>query len=112
MLGITAAGLTIANSHPEPLLRATSESCERIGERVAMLPAAARNLAHAFVLMHLEGTTVRPWALHGRMFAFSTVPRPGGSVRLFITLEDTAAEPHPETAEHLVRMMRASGAHD
>lgn len=112
VLGADADGLVLANLRPEALGRAMEEAHEGILERMTALPESDRNVVHTHVLMHLDGTTVRPWCVPGRVCVFGTVPRGRGSPRVFVVLEDTAPEPRPETANQLLQMMVASGTDD
>ena len=65
-------------------------------------PDAPRRL-----LMHLEGSTVRPWSVPGRECAFRTTNDEPGFDRVFIALQASAGEDAPETAEALLKLMLA-----
>ena len=105
-------GLALANIHPEPLLAAMRAERRSITERMATLAEPARSAAHAHVLMHLDGSAVRPWSLPDRPCAFATKSADPAVARVFVALEDTSADPRPETVRTLLRLMLASGTDD
>ena len=68
--------------------------------------------SHAYVEMHLEGSSVEPWSLPERSCVFGTLVTDPEWKRVYVVLRDTADKPNPETARTLLRMMLASGADD
>ena len=105
--GAGPEGLVIANADPTVLYHAMNRARPAIFERMATLPAEMRTPMHAYFLMHLHGTTVRPWSLPGRECVFGTMSDEPAFNRAFIALEDTAAEPQPGTGKRLVHLMLA-----
>ena len=71
-----------------------------------------RRATYAHVLIHLDGTAVRPWSLPDRVYAFGTASRDPAIDRVFVALEDTSEDPRPETARTLLRLMLASSTDD
>ena len=112
MSAFTPGGIVLANIHPEPLRDAMRGHRRSIIERMERLPEPMRSATHAHVLIHLEGTTVRPWSQPGQLCVFGTGSRDPGVDRVFVALEDTAEAPGPETARTLLHLMLASGADD
>ena len=105
-------GLVLANVHPEPLRDAMRAQRQSIVERMESLPEPMRSATHAHVLIHLDGSAVRPWSLPDRVCAFGTASRDPEIDRVFVSLQDTSAEPRPETTRTLLRLMLASGTDD
>ena len=112
MMTFADDGVVLANIHPEPLRDAMHGQRASIAERLSSLPEAERNPTHAHVLMHLEGTSVRPWTLPGGICAFASRDDDPAIHRVFVALQDTSPNPQPETARSLLRMMLASGTDD
>ena len=79
---------------------------------MATLSEPAKSATYAHVLIHLDGSAVRPWSLPDRVCAFGTTSRDPAIDRAFIALEDTSGNPRPETARTLLRLMLASGTDD
>ena len=71
-----------------------------------------RRATYSHVLVHLDGTAVRPWSLPDRVYAFGTASRDPAIDRVFVALEDTSEDPRPETACSLLRLMLASSTDD
>ena len=105
-------GHTLANVHPEPLRDAMRAQRPSIMERMESLPEPMRSATYAHMLIHLDGSAVRPWSLPDRVCAFGTASRDPAIDRVFIALEDTSEDPRPETARTLLRLMLASGTDD
>lgn len=105
-------GLVLANIHPEPLRDAMREQRRSVAERLAALPESMRSATHAHVLVHLDGSAVRPWSVPDRVCAFATSCNDPAIERVFVALEDTSEDPRPETARTLLRLMLASGTDD
>ena len=78
MTAFTPGALVLANIHPEPLRDAMREHRQSIIERMESLPEPMRSATHAHVLIHVEGTTVRPWSLPGQICVFGTGSRDPG----------------------------------
>ena len=112
MTAFAPGGLVLANIHPEPLRDAMRAQRRSIMERMATLPEAMRSATYAHVLIHLDGSTMRPWSLPDRVCAFGTASRDPVIDRVFVALEDTSEDPRPETARTLLRLMLASGTDD
>ena len=110
--GLTAAfapdGVVLASIGGAPLRDAIRAHGASVLERMAALAESAQTAAHAYVALHLEGSTVRPWSLPDRSCAFASADP--GADRVFVALQDTAGDPQPETARTLLRLMLASGA--
>ena len=112
MTAFAPEGLVLASLHPEPLRAAMRAQRQSILERMAALPEPMRRPTHAHVLIHLAGSTVRPWSLPDRACAFGTPTGDPAIDRVYVALEDTAEAPRPETARTLLHMMLASGTDD
>ena len=112
MTAFAPGGIVLANIHPEPMRDAMRAQRDSIAERMATLPEPMRSATHAHVLLHLEGSTVRPWSLPGRTCAFGSSSDDPAIDRVFVALEDTSEAPLPETARTLLRLMLASGTDD
>ena len=104
--------IVLANIHPEPLRDAMRAQRASIVERMASLPEAMRSATHAHVLIHLEGSAVRPWSLPDSVCAFGSRSTNPAIDRVFVALEDTSKDPQPENARALLRLMLASGTDD
>ena len=63
-------GVVIANVDPGTLYQAMKESHAGVIERMNVPPEPTPNPVYAYVLMHLEGSTVRPWSVLGRGCVF------------------------------------------
>ena len=105
-------GIAIASIHPEPMARAMRGHRETINERMTGLPEPIRSATYTHVLMHIEGTSLRPWALADRTCNFGTGRSETAGDRLFIALRDTNPAAKPETTRSLLSMMLASGTDD
>ena len=105
-------GLVLSNIHPEPLRDAMRGQHQSILERMATLPEPMRSPTYAHVLIHLDGSAVRPWCLPDEVCVFGTASRDPEIDRVFVALEDTSAHAQPETARTLLRLMLASGTDD
>ena len=112
MTAVAPEGLVLASLRPEPLRDAMRAQRQSVVERMAVLSEPMRSPTHAHVLIHLDGSTVRPWSLPDRTCAFGTPTGDPAIDRVYVALEDTAEAPRPETARTLLRMMLASGADD
>ena len=80
--------------------------------RTVTLPEPMRSATYAHVLIHLDGSAVRPWSLPGRLCTFGTGSAEPAADRVFVALEDTSEDPQPDTARALLRLMLASGTDD
>ena len=98
--------LVIANVDPGALYRAMQHSLAGIVERTCALPEPTSHPVDAYVLMHLKGTTVRPWSVLGRGCVFGTRSDEPGFDRVFIALKDTTGE-DAGTAKRLLELMLA-----
>ena len=112
MTASTPEGLSLASIHDEPWKDAFRESFEAVMERVQTQPPGSGSRSHAYVEMHLEGSSVEPWSLPERSCVFGTLVTDSEWQRVYVVLRDTADKPNPETARTLLRMMLASGADD
>ena len=110
MAAFAPDGLVLASIHRAPLHDAIRAQGASVLERMAELPEPARSAMHAHVLIHLEGSAVRPWSLPGRDCGFASASDDPAIDRAFVALRDTAEDPQPETARALLRLMLASGA--
>ena len=79
---------------------------------MATLPEPMRSPTYAHVLIHLDGSAVRPWCLPDRVGVFGSASKNPAIDRVFVALEDTSADPRPDTARPLLRLMLASGTDD
>ena len=75
-------------------------------------PDGTGRRSHAYVEMHLEGSSVRPWSLPERSCVFGTLVNDPDWQRLYVVLSDTAEQPNPDTARTLLHLMLASGTDD
>ena len=112
MTAFAPGGLVLASIDPEPLRVAMHALRGSIAERRAALPESMRSPTHAHVLIHLEGTALRPWSLSERTCAFRSTGKDPAVERVFVALEDTSEDPRPETARALLRLMLASAPDD
>ena len=112
MTAFAPGGLVLASIDPEPLRVAMDALRGSIAERRAALPESMRSATHAHVLIHLEGTALRPWSLPERTCAFRSTGKDPAVERVFVALEDTSEAPRPETARALLRLMLASAPDD
>ena len=60
MMAFAPDGIALANIHPDPLRDAMHAQRSSIAERLSNLPEPERSATHAHVLIHLDGTAVRP----------------------------------------------------
>ena len=112
MTAFAPDGVVLASIHPEPLRDAMRGQRRSITERLAALPEPTRSATHAHVLLHLDGSAVRPWSLPNRICTFGTASSDPAIDRVFVALEDTSEDPQPETARARLRLMLASGTDD
>ena len=112
MTAFAPDGLVLANIHPAPVRDAMRAQRQSIIERMATLPEPMRSATCAHVLIHLDGSAVRPWSLPGRVCTFGTGSADPAADRVFVALEDTSEDPQPDTARALLRLMLASGPDD
>ena len=112
MTAFAPGGIVLANVHPAPLRDAMRTQRQSILERMATLPQEMQSPTYAHVLIHLEGSAVRPWCLPDRDCLFGTASSDPAIDRVFVALEDTSEDPRPETARTLLRLMLASGTDD
>ena len=110
MTAVTAEGLSLASIHDEPWTDAFRESLETVMERMRTQPPGSGSRSHAYVEMHLEGSSVEPWSLPERSCVFGTLVNDPDWTRVYVVLKDTAEKPNPQTARTLLRLMLASGA--
>ena len=109
----TANGLALASIHPEPLGAAMREGRANIEARMRTLDTPLQSATFAHVLLHLEGTSLEPWALADRPCTWQSRARDAdGFARVFVVVKDTSPDPRPETARTALRMMLASGTDD
>ena len=73
MTASTAEGLSLASIHDEPWKDAFRESFDSVMERMRTQPPASGSRSHAYVELHLEGSSVEPWSLPGRSCVFGTL---------------------------------------
>ena len=112
MTAFAPDGLVLANIHPAPVRDAMRAQRQSIIERMATLPEPMRSATYAHVLIHLDGSAVRPWSLPGRLCTFGTGSADPAADRVFVALEDTSEDPQPDTTRALLRLMLESGTDD
>ena len=105
-------GVSLASVHHEPWGDAVRESLDAVMARMGERPQAHASRSHAYVQMHLEGSSVEPWSLPDRPCVFATAMSDPHDKRVFVALSDTAENPNPDTTGGLLRLMLASGAHN
>ena len=112
MTVMTPEGLCLASIHEEPWKEGFRERHDLVRKRMKTQPDGTGSRSHAYVEMHLEGTSVRPWSLPERSCVFGTLVTDPDWTRVYVVLRDTAREPDPETARALLRLMLACGTDD
>ena len=112
MTAMTPEGLRLASIHDEPWKDAFREALDSVMARMRTQPDGTGSRSHAYVAMHLEGSSVRPWSLPERSCVFGTLVTEPEWKRVYVVLTDTAEPPNPETARARLRLMLASGAQD
>ena len=112
MTAVTPDGLSLASIHDEPWKDAFRESFDSVMERMRTQPPKSGSRSHAYVELHLEGTSVEPWSLPERSCVFGTLVDDPEWKRVYVVLKDTAEKPNPETTRTLLRLMLASGTDD
>ena len=108
----TLEGLTLASIHDAPWTDAFREALDSVMARMRTHPDGTGSRSHAYVEMHLEGSSVEPWSVPGRSCVFGTMVSEPQWKRVYVVLRDTAEPPNPETARTLIHLMLASGADD
>ena len=112
MTATVPEGVSLASIHHEPWTDAVRESLDLVMARMGERPQEHGSRSHAYVEMHLEGSSVEPWSLPDRPCVFATAMSDPQCKRVFVALSDTAEDPNPETTRGLLRLMLASGADD
>ena len=112
MTAVTPEGLSLASIHDEPWKDAFREALDSVMARMRTQPDGTGSRSHAYVAMHLEGSSVKPWSLPERSCVFGTLVTDPEWKRVYVVLTDTAEPPNPETARARLRLMLASGARD
>ena len=104
--------IVLAHVHPEPLRDAVRAQRQSLTEPMAALPEPMRSATHAHVLIHLDGSAVRPWSLFDKVCAFATRSSDPAIEPVSVALEDIVEDLQPETARARLRLMLASATHD
>ena len=115
MTAFAPGGLVLASIDPEPLRVAMHALRGSIAERRAALPESMRSPTHAHVLIHLEGTALRPWSLPERTCAFRSTGKDPAVERVFRRARghlrgpapgDRPRAPAPDARERAGRLAR------
>ena len=112
MLAVTAEGFALASIDPAVWGAALLDTFDAVMRRMHAQPDASASPPHAFVAMHLEGTSVAPWSAPGRPCVFRTARSEPDHLRVYVALNDTAEPPSHATTSALLHLMLASGAGD
>ena len=112
MMAMAPEGVSLASIHHEPWVDALRQSLDVVMARMGEQPEGVASRSHAYVQMHLEGSSVEPWSLPDRPCVFATAMSDPHDKRVFVALSDTAENPNPDTTGGLLRLMLASGAHN
>ena len=112
MMATAPEGVSLASIHHEPWVDAVRQSLDVVMARMGEQPEGVASRSHAYVQMHLEGSSVEPWSLPERPCVVATAMSDPHYKRVFVALSDTAENPNPETTRGLLRLMLVSGAHD
>ena len=112
MTATVPEGVSLASIHHEPWVDAVRESLDVVMARMGERAQGVASRSHAYVQMHLEGSSVEPWSLPDRPCVFATAMSDPHCKRVFVALSNTAEDPNPETTRGLLRLMLASGADD
>ena len=112
MMATAPEGVSLASIHPEPWVDAVRQSLDVVMARMGEQPEGVASRSHAYVQMHLEGSSVEPWSLPDRPCVFATAMSDPHDKCVFVALSDTAENPNPDTTGGLLRLMLASGAHN
>ena len=91
------------------------EGRANIEAQMRTLDKSVQRAPHADVLVHIDGTTLKPWALTDRPCVWQSQARDAdGFARIFVALKDTGPDPpQPESAARTaLRMVLASGTDD
>ena len=109
MLGCGPGGVSLASIHPEPWRNALREVLPNSATDMEGLGNGIDNRSHAYVEMHLAGSSIEPWSLPGSACAFGTANTNREHERVYVALRGAADEPDVERTRTLLRLMLASG---
>ena len=112
MTAVAPEALRRAGSPDAPSTNASGASLDAVMERMRTQPPGSGSRSHAYVELHLEGSSVEPWSLPERSCVFGTLVTDPEWKRVYVVLKDTSKDPSPETTRTLLRLMLASGADD
>ena len=95
MMATAPEGVSLASIHHEPWVDALRQSLDVVMARMGEQPEGVASRSHAYVQMHLEGSSVEPWSLPDRPCVFATAMIDPHDKRVFVALSDTAENPNP-----------------
>ena len=106
-------GITLASVHIDLWGQAIADTFAVSAEGQGTLPCdAGLSPSSQYVDMHLDGTGLRPWSLHGHQTVFVSAACEPDQARAFLAVEDTDPDPCPERTRELLHLMLASGRDD
>ena len=112
MLAVTAEGFAVASIDPALWGAALLDAFDAVMRRMRAQPDPSASPPHAFVALHLEGTSVAPWSVPDRPCVFRTARSDPDHLRVYVALKDTTEPPSHATTCALLHLMLASGATD